>query len=152
MSKCEGFYLQTTSSQILQPKFNGSRIQSAVLSCWGHLFWGPNHSLIQVVPNVLTRYFVAKSSSRLTGSQVELHLLRACLSICKVSHFLKSDPYDRISFRLGRFHSGLRRCLERILRSSLPDLAWSQATLPIRLGALGPREACTHTQQLLLQL
>ena len=138
-----GFYLQTTSLSKLCSRSSTGRGFNRRYSAVGAIYLGPKSFLIQVVPNVLTRYFVAKSSSRLTGSQVELHLLRACLSICKVSHFLKSDPYDRISFRLGRFDSGLRSCLERISRSSLPDLASPQATLPIRLGGLGLREACT---------
>ena len=40
-----------------------------------------------------------------------------------------------------RFDSGLRSCLESIVNSSLSDAAWIQASLPIRLGGLGLREA-----------
>ena len=32
--------------------------------------------------------------------------------------------------------------MEAISRSSLPDSSWKQATLPIRHGGLGLREAC----------
>ena len=43
--------------------------------------------------------------------------------------------------QLRRFDQGLRRSLEIICRSSVTDMAWLQATLPIRLGGLGLREA-----------
>ena len=36
----------------------------------------------------------------------------------------------------------LRSCLEAIIKSSVPDMAWLQATLPIRLGGLGLRQDC----------
>ena len=36
----------------------------------------------------------------------------------------------------------LRRCLQSIANSSITDSCWSQATLSIRLGGLGLREAC----------
>ena len=78
----------------------------------------------------------------LQDPQVELHLLRSCLGICKVNHLLRLVPCDRFSLQLSRFDCGLRSCLERISHSSLSDMAWSQATLPIRLGGLGIREAC----------
>ena len=78
----------------------------------------------------------------LQDPQVELHLLRTCLSICKINHLLRTVSHDKISLQLSRFDNGMHKCLERSSRSSLPDSAWSQATLPIRFGGLGLREAC----------
>ena len=78
----------------------------------------------------------------LQDPQVELHLLRSCLGICNVNHLLRSVLCDRFSLQLIRFDCGLRSCLERISHSSLSDMTWTQATLPIRLGGLGIREAC----------
>ena len=85
---------------------------------------------------------MSKSPSRFTGPQVELHLLRTCLSIWKINHLLRTVSHDKISLQLSRFDNEMRKCVERILRSSLPDSAWSQATLPIRFGGLGLRKAC----------
>ena len=73
--------------------------------------------------------------------QVELHLLRSCLSICKVNHLLRSVPPDRAKDQLYRFDHGLRHSLETIINSSLSDTSWKLSTLPIRLGGLGLREA-----------
>ena len=79
--------------------------------------------------------------SDLKDPQVELHLLRSCLSLCKVNHLLRTVPSNRAMDQFRRFDSGLRSCLETITNSSLSDAAWIQASLPIRLGGLGLREA-----------
>ena len=78
----------------------------------------------------------------LEDPQVELLLLRSCLSLCKVNHLLRTVPSDKVNVHLERFDTKLRSCLEAISRSSLPDSSWKQTTLPIRHGGLGPREAC----------
>ena len=44
--------------------------------------------------------------------------------------------------QLAVFDSDLRSCLEAIIKSSVPNMAWLQATLPIRLGGLGLQQAC----------
>ena len=43
--------------------------------------------------------------------------------------------------QLSRFDAGLRCSLESITHSSIPDLSWKQATLPVRLGGLGLRDS-----------
>ncbi|XP_062518293.1 uncharacterized protein LOC134193482 [Corticium candelabrum] len=88
---------------------------------------------------------ILSCQSRLTDledPQVELHLLRSCLSLCKVNHLLRTVPSEKVKFQLERFDSELRSSLEVISRSSVSDVAWKQATLPIRLGGLGLRETC----------
>ena len=79
--------------------------------------------------------------SDIEDPQVELHLLRSCLSICKVNHLLHSVLPDRAKDRLYIFDHGLRHSLETIINSSLSDTSWKLSTLPIRLGGLGLREA-----------
>ncbi len=44
--------------------------------------------------------------------------------------------------QLSRFDHGVRRCFEKMFNSSMSDVCWKQATLPVRLGGLGLREAC----------
>ena len=77
----------------------------------------------------------------LKNPQVELLLLRSCLSLCKINHLIRTVPCAKIQEQLSEFDHGLRRSLETILLSSISDMAWKQASLPIRLGGLGLREA-----------
>ena len=74
--------------------------------------------------------------------QVELHLLRSCMSLCKVNHLLRTVPSDKAKLQLERFDNSFRFCLEVISHSSLSDISWKQATLPIRVSGLGLRQAC----------
>ena len=77
----------------------------------------------------------------LDDPQVELHLLRSCLSQCKLNSLLRTLPSDLAPEAFKRFDAGLRHSLETITHSSLDDQTWKQATLPIRLGGLGLRES-----------
>ena len=72
---------------------------------------------------------------------MELHLLRSCLSLCKLNHIIRTVPGFKINDVLMQFDSGLHHSLEALSSSSVSDLAWKQATLPVRLGGLGLREA-----------
>ena len=79
--------------------------------------------------------------SDLENPQVELLLLLSCLSLCKINHLIRTVPSDIIMKQLSRFDAGLRCSLESITHSSIPDLSWKQATLPVRLGGLGLRDS-----------
>ena len=79
--------------------------------------------------------------SDLDDLQVELHLLRSCLGLCKLNHIIRTVPTNKITKELLRFDVNLRHCLESLSRSSISNEVWSQATRPIRLGGLGLREA-----------
>ena len=70
-----------------------------------------------------------------------MHLLRSCLSLCKLNHLLRTTPPAVAQIQLERFDSGQRQCLQMILGSSISDQSWIQATLPMRMGGLGLREA-----------
>ena len=84
--------------------------------------------------NVLRVLECQQLLSNLGNSQVELHLLRSCLSLCKINHLIRTVPSDVIGSQLSRFDAGLRSSLESVIHSSVPDLSWKQATLPVRLG------------------
>ena len=99
----------------------------------------------------------------LEDPQVELHLLRSCLSLCKLNHIIRTIPGFKINDVLMQFDSGLYHSLEALFFSSVSDLAWKQATLPVCLGGLGLREAsrsssaafvgsCNSCRQLSLRL
>ena len=79
----------------------------------------------------------------LDNPQVALHLLRGCVSICKINHLLRTVPPEFASEQWTRFDNGLRLSLGRITHTSVPDRAWTQATLPCRMGGLGLRESRT---------
>ena len=76
----------------------------------------------------------------LEDPQVELQLLRHCLSCCKVIHVLRTVPPHKLH-NLSLFDDQLRNSLSRVVRTSLSDISWQQATLPLRLGGLGIRQA-----------
>ena len=93
---------------------------------------------------------------------MELHLLCSCLSLCKLNHIIRTVPGFKINDVLIQFDSGLHHSLEALSSSSISDLAWRQATLPVCLGGLGLREAsrsssaafvgsCNSSQQLSLR-
>ena len=73
--------------------------------------------------------------------QIELHLLRSCLALPKINHLLHTVPPGKAPQQLLLFDKRLRHSLEVITHSSLSDEAWLQATLPIKRGGLGLREA-----------
>ena len=77
----------------------------------------------------------------LEDPQVELHLLRSCLSTCKIGHLLRTIPLSVADEQLQHFNVGLRSTLSQILRCSIPDKSWLQSTLPLLLGGLGLLES-----------
>ena len=79
----------------------------------------------------------------LDNPQVALHLLRSCVSICKINHLLRMVPPEFASEQWIRFDNGLRLSLGRITHTSAPDRAWTHATLPCRIGGLGLRGSRT---------
>ena len=60
----------------------------------------------------------------LENLKVELHLLRSCLSLCKIGYLLRTVPPDKAPSQLHEFDVNLRRSLEGIVGSSISDSAW----------------------------
>ena len=72
----------------------------------------------------------------LEDPQVELQLLRHCLSCCKIVHMLRTVPPHMLC-NLPSFDDLLHVSLSRIVRTSVSDITWRQASLPLWLGGLG---------------
>ena len=84
--------------------------------------------------------------SELEDPQVELQLLRQCLSCCKIVHMLRTvNVPPHMLHNLSLFDNQLRSSLSRVVRTSISDLTWQQATLPLRLGGLGIWQASDMT-------
>ena len=77
----------------------------------------------------------------LQDPQVELHLFRSCLSVCKVNHLLRCVPPKLLINEMETFDANTRFTFSELLGGSIPDFAWRQASLPFRLGGIGLREA-----------
>ena len=73
-----------------------------------------------------------------------LILLRHCFSISKVLYILRTAPCF-LSYHLKSFDDLLRSTLSNIVNISLHnDVAWLQASLPVKVGGIGTR----HSTQL----
>jgi len=70
--------------------------------------------------------------------QVELQLLRGCLSVCKVIHMLHCLCSSPLGFFLLHFDFKLQGCLTMLC--SISDNVWLQTTLSFWLGGLGSRD------------
>ena len=95
--------------------------------------------------HLLARLSISASlQDRLGGlgnPQVELHLLRSCLGVCKLNYLLRTISPNCVISQLECFDYNLRSALGRICKFSISDLSWLQATLPCSMGGLGLCEA-----------
>ena len=73
--------------------------------------------------------------------QIEFQLLRRCSSLPKINHLLRTVPPGKALRQLSSFDQHLCRAFELLSHSSLSDVAWKQASLPIKYGGLGLRLA-----------
>ena len=116
------------------------RRPSAGLDLLGFPVWGSEDFYNSYFASKVDRTLHLHSLlSSLEDPQCELHLLRSCLSICKISHLLRTVPPDKVVHQLHAFDDGLWRSLERILCCSVCERSWLQASLPLRFGDLGLR-------------
>ena len=143
MSKCEIFWPSGDQSF---PKFP-SDVERVVDTKGGADFLGSplweskdffNTSLSTRIDNI---WESQQHLQDMEDPQVELLLLRSCLSLCKLNHILRTVPPDRVLGQLQPFDINLRKTLESIIDCSLLESSWQQATFPIRLDGLGLREA-----------
>ncbi|XP_062503718.1 uncharacterized protein LOC134180557 [Corticium candelabrum] len=165
LNKCEVFW---PSGDQNFPKF-ATEIQRSVQVHGGGDFLGcPVYGSSSYVTEFVSQRVdkILDWQDRLTAledPQVELHLLRSCLSLCKLNHIIRTVPGFKINDVLMQFDSGLHHSLEALSSSSISDLAWKQATLPVCLGGLGLHEAsrsssaafvgsCNSSRQLSLRL
>ncbi len=108
----------------------------------GSPLWGPDKFIASQVPSVVDKVMEMQSKIlELEDPEVETHLLRSCLGVCKANHILRTVPKHIISEQLQKFDDSLRSSLSRIIHSTIPDHSWQQASLPFRLGGFGIRKA-----------
>ena len=74
-------------------------------------------------------------------SHEALYLLRHCFAMPKLTYFLRTAPCFLKKNSLEKFDGIVKEALVNILNISLPQNAYSQATLPIANGGLGLRLA-----------
>ena len=65
------------------------------------------------------------------------HILRSCLSACKVMFLLRTLPYDMALGLATEAQERLRATLADMLDMPLADTQWALARLPVRKGGLG---------------
>ena len=149
-----GLYPNLSKCEILWPSGNQSfpefpssvtcisLLQEEEAAFLGSPVWGSSDYFLSFVGKAVDK--VASLQDRLGGlgnPQVELHLLRSCLGVCKLNHLLRTISPNCVISQLERFDYNLRSALGRICKSSISDLSWLQATLPCSMGGLGLREA-----------
>ena len=95
---------------------------SAGLDLLGSPVWGSDDFYESYFASKVDRTLHLHSLlSALENPQCELHLLRSCLNICRISHLLCTIPADKAVNQLHVFDDGLRCALERILCCSESD-------------------------------
>ena len=143
LAKCEVFWPSGDQHfRELPREINRIGEDDAGLELLGSPVFGTEDFFDRVVGQRVEK--VLRLQDRLTdleNPKVALHLLRSCVSICKINHLLRTVPLEFASEQWTRFDNGLRLSLGRITHTSVPEQAWVQATLPCRIGGLGLRES-----------
>jgi len=139
LSKCELFW---PSGDPTFPEFPSDIKRVTSLELLGSPLWGDENFFHKFLSSRLDKVATTQDKlALLDDPQVELHLLRSCLSSCKIIHLLRTVPLSVLRPYLCQFDHNLRSCLSRIMQCSLSDQSWCQATLPFRFGGLGLRES-----------
>lgn len=74
------------------------------------------------------------------NTQQAYYLMRYCADACKLNHLLRGCNTFHLKMELAFVSDCLREALGSLIGASLPDHAWFQAGLPVRLGGLGIRD------------
>ncbi len=141
-SKCEVYWPSGDPTFSEFPE-EVTRLRSGV-SLLGSPIWGTMEYMKNSIKCPIDKVSVVQQQLlELEDPQVELHLLRSCLGVCKVNHLLRTVPRYHMETDLADFDANLRSSLSKISRTTISDDAWRQASLPFRLGGLGLRQAHT---------
>jgi len=70
------------------------------------------------------------------------HILRACLSACRVMHLLRSLPFAHAEQLAKETQAKLHDAFGHILGTPASVQQWALATLPVRMGGLGLLDPC----------
>ena len=87
---------------------------------------------------VLSKLQVCLDRLKLLGCSFSaFHILRSCLSACKVMFLLRTLPHDQALSLATETQSRMRAALNDVLDVALEDTQWALARLPVRRGGLG---------------
>ena len=99
---------------------------------------GPASFVREFSRKVLAKLQSCLERLRLLGCAFSaLHILRSCLSVCKVVFLLRTLPFDLALELAAETQVKIRSTLCDILDTPLDDTQWSLARLPVRRGGLG---------------
>jgi hypothetical protein len=100
--------------------------------------FGSDAAIAQFLADVRSKHHaLLQRLAKFPDPQVGLSLLRYCLGAQKVNHLLRVLWSPLASDFADSTEQDLRFTLDCVLGSCLPDSAWAQSCLPIRLGGLG---------------
>ena len=85
-----------------------------------------------------------KKVSAMEDAQSSLHLIRNCVSFCKLVYSARTVPPDLHRSVLLEFSGDLRAALTEVAGASLDERAWEQAKLRSKNGGLGIRGPEDH--------
>ena len=81
--------------------------------------------------------------SLLADSFSSFHILRSCLSACKVNHLLRALPYEHGNSLAASTKLKLVDSLTSLVGAPVSFSQWGLAALPVRLGGLGLHDPLT---------
>ena len=83
---------------------------------------------------------MAERIGMMTSNIAKFLLLRACFGACRINHLLRALPFQHAQTLAEKSSIIVRKTLEAILGSPLPDICFLLACLPVRKGGLGIRD------------
>ena len=133
MSKCEVFWpcgdptfpeFPSTIERVAQTKGGAELLGSPV--------WGSEKFFQACFSKKIKKIWECQETlPSLEKPQVELHLLRSCLSLCKINHLLRTVPPDKAPSQLHEFDVNLLRSLDGIVCSSISDTVTVRGYRPL---------------------
>ena len=87
---------------------------------------------------------VMKRAASMGNAHCGLHILRACLSYCKVAYHMRTVPPQQQMKGLELYGTLLKESLDKLAEADITSNGWKQAQLGIRAGGLGLRNPATH--------
>eukprot|EP00973_Karenia_brevis_P092549 12412956-Karenia_brevis.AAC.1 len=85
-----------------------------------------------------------RKTASLQDKQSAMHLIRQCVSYCKLAYSVRVVPPDLHEQALREFSLNIKGALSEILNDAVDDRAWAQAKLAIKRAGLGLRAAEDH--------
>ncbi|XP_019859057.1 PREDICTED: uncharacterized protein LOC109587260, partial [Amphimedon queenslandica] len=112
---------------------------------------GPPNFCVSVIRMRIEKIFFAiEPLSLLEDAHSEYVLLRSCLSLPKLQCVLRSTSPEVLLSIIGTFDEHIALCLSNLIGGGLSPWSLLKATLPVRLGGIGLRQASLHAPAIFL--